>query len=445
MTTRGIKNVTGVSCHISCALQIIFHTLVPVRNALQKNKAGGNEKSFQSTRILGQLAELVQALYASPPLSIEASSVDPSVLYKSLENFSSSKSARLSLDPHEVGDSSTAITLLLRILSEQSPDWATLVDHCIAGWTSYTIVGVKKTTTKIITRTKNGKMKQMPCPFPLVGTFDSLQDSLSIVFEPQHVTSYNWNDSNPQTYQESIREVDYNDNQQEVDTPWNTNKTIHMESWPKYCFFHLERFSYDSSANRILGNPRIEIPLTFNRNEVVGGSSESSPIIDNQHLELLGGILHVIDSGRIEEEGHYVSLLRNFPQNNGQLESSSSSTWILVDDETCTTVDDDQSALALLRGKEGRDGKFYCATLVVYGAYECLHNDASPLGQLVEKLQQEGPKDLIGRRLKVKWAKNKFFEGTIHSYDAFTQKHRVVYDDGDEKEYILSEKTIEWV
>jgi hypothetical protein len=54
------------------------------------------------------------------------------------------------------------------------------------------------------------------------------------------------------------------------------------------------------------------------------------------------------------------------------------------------------------------------------------------------------PDDIVGRRLRIKWAKGKFYPGTVASYNQETGKHQVRYADGDVKEYLLRQKTIEW-
>lgn len=53
--------------------------------------------------------------------------------------------------------------------------------------------------------------------------------------------------------------------------------------------------------------------------------------------------------------------------------------------------------------------------------------------------------NLIGRRLEIKWAKGKYYQGNIISYNTITGKHCVKYDDGDMKHYHLHKKTIRWI
>ncbi|XP_021776136.1 uncharacterized protein LOC110739961 isoform X2 [Chenopodium quinoa] len=51
--------------------------------------------------------------------------------------------------------------------------------------------------------------------------------------------------------------------------------------------------------------------------------------------------------------------------------------------------------------------------------------------------------DLVGCRIKVWWPLDRsYYEGTISSFDAFTKKHKVEYDDGDEE--VLNLRTEQW-
>ena len=51
------------------------------------------------------------------------------------------------------------------------------------------------------------------------------------------------------------------------------------------------------------------------------------------------------------------------------------------------------------------------------------------------------PQEIVGRRIKVKWAREKWYSGQVTRFDQDREQHLVVYDDGDEKWYRLSEKT----
>jgi hypothetical protein len=155
----------------------------------------------------------------------------------------------------------------------------------------------------------------------------------------------------------------------------------------------------------------------------------------------LGGVLHVTEDA-IEEEGHYVVLLR-----------VSAEHWILVDDDECTPHTQD-TALELLGGAKDERGHFLCGTLLVYGNQGEHAEESQILKDLKLKISElstaelpagiEISDDVVGRRLSVRWAKGKFYAGVVVSFDPSTGKHRVRYDDGDAKEYNLAKKTIQW-
>ena len=48
---------------------------------------------------------------------------------------------------------------------------------------------------------------------------------------------------------------------------------------------------------------------------------------------------------------------------------------------------------------------------------------------------------LIGKRIKVRWAGDRYYRGTVIGYCEATSQHHVVYEDGDERHYELSQKT----
>lgn len=52
----------------------------------------------------------------------------------------------------------------------------------------------------------------------------------------------------------------------------------------------------------------------------------------------------------------------------------------------------------------------------------------------------DNPSRLVGKRIRVKWAKDKWYEGNVEKYDEASYEHFVVYDDGDKRSYRMSEK-----
>lgn len=188
-------------------------------------------------------------------------------------------------------------------------------------------------------------------------------------------------------------------------------------------------------------------------------------------LILNGAILQVIevdddDENSLEKDSdgvevHTVTLLR--------CSTSATPSWMLLDDESCEVVDADR-ARRLLEGtvevvesessnNNGSGKTFYGATLLVYSVasveeqpdwMEQIENirDSVVLSQDVAEdgdgRSPTHPLHLVGRRLRIKWSKGKFYSGIVTKYDTGSRKHQVLYDDGDVREYVLDKKTVEW-
>ena len=173
----------------------------------------------------------------------------------------------------------------------------------------------------------------------------------------------------------------------------------------------------------------MEIPFVLDAKEF------GAPSIDR--YELLGAIIHVEDHQEEESEGgHYVCLVRQ------QDAATSDQTMYLIDDDQVRSVSGDR-ALEILCGTRDENGSFMCGFLVVYRnkshmEESCLSSKDSPV------VDWTLPMSLVGRRLRVKWAKGKFYSGVVAAYVPETGKHQVLYDDGDLKNYVLRKKTIEW-
>jgi len=54
------------------------------------------------------------------------------------------------------------------------------------------------------------------------------------------------------------------------------------------------------------------------------------------------------------------------------------------------------------------------------------------------------PNALVGRRVTVLWSKGKRYKGVCTHYNPSDGKHSIVYDDGEQKRYTMTEKTF-WV
>ena len=179
--------------------------------------------------------------------------------------------------------------------------------------------------------------------------------------------------------------------------------------------------------------------------------------------QLVGGIIHVDEDDKEDldyEGGHNVAVCRcnDDPVNK--------STWHLFNDEQVTVLSQ-PVAMDLLSGRpDALHGPGMRGTLVVYMKKRD-EEDPEMLTVLAERLRESlshaaeagatffptkskptgqtaNPEDLVGKRLRIRWAKGKFYAGKVISYNEGTGKHCVEYDDGDVREYKLHKKTIQW-
>jgi hypothetical protein len=466
---RGIQNVTGVSCHISCALQLLAHCVSPlvalykqdILPVLSQSSCTGSI----SDDLVEELGRVLCALTATEYQQDGSSSpLDPGKLYDLLER-------QASLNPQDVGDVSTAVFKLWQILSTNCQEWKDSVDYLVlGGQTRQVITGTSKRlgssvendASELITRIRRklGKVKRMACPFPLSfgvvvedgqALVENALRDLCQVSGGTQLEGYDW-ESQPIDCYTTEERVDYaskDTGRQSVnDNDWSTTKSIQMLQAPRYLFLTLERFSYTVEGERIWKHPRIEIPPQLDVPDFGCGSAS---------LQLKGGVLHV-SGDSIDEEGHYVTLVLNHSS------SSVEQSWTLIDDDTCRSIDS-ETALRWLSGANDEScAAYHCAVLVVYGPYEEVSGATVSLEwfQSVAKLREHygrfvkekeaisivdwsQPEMLVGRRLKVRWGKGKFYEGVVENFDITVGKHTIRYNDGDVREYVLCKKTIEWL
>ena len=157
---------------------------------------------------------------------------------------------------------------------------------------------------------------------------------------------------------------------------------------------------------------------------------------------LKGGVIHVSDES-IAEEGHYVTLIA--------IGGDTTESWLFIDDESSQTIDH-ETAQCYLRGTETEDGTYYCAVLVLYSRLD--NEDDAGWAKVASTLRDQyaaiyadwsKPESLVGRKLKVCWAKGRWYSGVVDSYNVTTGQHRVRYDDGDVREYDLQKKIVQWL
>ena len=329
-----------------------------------------------------------------------------------------------------------------------------------------------------------------------------LQKAVGQALKPQPVrSSYCWKEG---TYAEVEEEEEFTTEKddldngfEDVDDEWYITKKLVLDAVPAIWLIHVgmktnatsEDSNSDDDARR--RRRRMKVPAQL---QVSTSATDEAPFPSSYHL--IGAILHVSDDsdsndGEADEEpsGHYVAVVRKQKDsdNEGEEEKTLSS-WFLVDDDKVTRLSSLETVLQLLNGdvdsccneittngggsitagcgihgtllvyqRDSQEGKESYESLV-QSTLEQIQNalllsgittDENEIGGEMRstQTQKEEEEDLasyVGRRIRVKWARGKYYSGTVTAYDASSGKHQVVYVDGDIREYNLAKKTFEW-
>jgi hypothetical protein len=547
---KGIENVSQVSCHLSCAIQILCHAIPPIQQVLSKllekevaEDANDDEKSdtaMSNTKrsisnstgsvLLNELLDFVRDDHKNSNMNDKDAFVavpEPTV-WNPQRLYTYWKVCNCGVDFEEVGDPSITLIKLLHLLLKEAHDgnniwWEQLLMASVwEGQTRQILEGRKRIIDTnnqqyTIQRTKLGKIKAMSCPMVLKATIKTQQhrkdpadichveDLLKHITKPQLVqgAEYPWDQMEPETYTETLIRVvvdsnnnnitvlDDNDDKHNIDseeednpvtTTWITTKRIEFHRLPRVWLLHLDRIKpYKLPRNNIVDNTDDD---DHHHDDVSHGHYINVPVeLDQESLQLLatrsgdetspppytlqGAILNVMEmmdnddevclDSEEDLEVHSVVLLRQQQQHQQQ-------SWMLIDDEKCELVENDR-ALKLLGGivehgqsisKDSNCRVYYGATLLVYAIAndDLLQRDWIEIAEAIQRSTKYPAQvtdftldawQLVGRRLKVKWAKGKYYPGIITKYDTSSGKHQILYDDGDVREYTLSKKTIQWI
>ena len=480
---RSLTSPTRTACHLASALLLLHHCLPPIRWTVLALANQGCDKKDTDLTLLHHLACLLRTLEDDD--SGETIAADPSLVYQQV-------SATIGVEPHMLGDAVTALVKVLQYLRSVTVEVAneTAMDNknkidLTATWNDWVDAGkvhsalegtaCSKSTApdcdidysnRILRKETKVQAMQIPFSVPLRLEEDDHDGDSSTtpaschslpnlirqqVLVPQVIDGYQWCRS-------SANDDDDDDDDDDVSSTnnveWKTTKTLQIDALPPIWIIHLDRFQWNREHQRIQADEAsIEIPLDWTPDFV---NSSNHPANDDDNdvkpssFHLVGGILHVEDAEKRindngnnkEEGGHYVCLVRQ-----------SNTTWYLLDDDQEAQEVSTEQALQLLGGSNKHsipdEPTFMRGVLLVY------HQDGmeSKLSGLREQLEHLGnstrvdwtrPKSLVGSRLHVKWAKDKYYAGVVSEHDSQTGKHQVTYDDGDVRWYNLRKKTIEW-
>ena len=456
----GIRNSTGVACHLSCALQIIFHGIPVLREAFilwAQHECVGRSNCHEGDRescnvivlkTLGELFREMAQYRCSKSNSDEDAhdaihAIDPSGYY-----------SKLGIDTNNLGDAVKALRTLLHVLWVKPTTNEPLTSSSASSSSSMSVLqqilqqslGGGRTLQRIVgcssmkeERIKE-KEKDMVQPYPVSGNQPTIRQCLEQPAVPIH--GYVW-----------PSEGEIGDTQGEG-VSWETTKSTRVLQCPQHLLLHLQRFRYEG-GRMVRLDQETDVPP-----ELSIGDAEGPNV-----LCLCGAILHVDDRDEKErqedegeqsgqsEGGHYVVVVKE-TQSTG-IGYDHDGQWYLIDDDKVHRLDK-QIVPAVLSGRASLSqiSGVLSATLLVYRQCHNGKNDrieTELLGDLERALDDEtaqhehAQQSLVGRRLKIRWAKGKFYSGLVQAYDPVTNKHTVLYDDNDVREYLLHKKVVQWI
>jgi hypothetical protein len=423
----------------------VCHAILPVRIALIELSKNGKKYNFVHPNAL--MRELLD--FVDTDDDATDTRWDPRRLYQQLQSIQ----GPYKIDYEEVGDPSTTLMNMLHLLNSVGPEWERLLKASVwQGQTRQILDGRKQ----VLQRVKTGKIKSMACPLVLkpVTTRDNVQDMLIRAAQPLAIqgSEYPWDGAAPETYTERILED--SDRISHV-TTWITTKRMEIRTIPATWLLHLERpqpcqisahmqciAESNNGTKENLTGFFINVPFVL---KTAGLSNSKSP----ERLVLQGTILQVVemDDEGVNDDGcmevHCVVLLREY----GKPSPDNTTSWVMIDDDKLEPVSNDRAQRLVNGTVENENGcTYFGASLLVYSTIPEESCGEDWKKSLLEEIKSTSdPSSFVGRRLKVRWSKGKFYGGKITKYDKESGKHTVEYDDGDCKEYILSKKTIEWI
>jgi Ubiquitin carboxyl-terminal hydrolase len=502
---RGIKNVSRVSCHLACAIQIFVHGIPPIRQTLEllqttrvyndfvspastvENTSDEEENNQKDTQSDSKLIPLIEEILDFMGRQSEDNPTDhleawnPRVLYRYLQQ------ADGTIDGHEVGDSSSTLSKIMHVLASVSPEWDNLLRMSVwKGTTRQVLVGMKRLPNGdwIQREKRQSKSKHMTCPFVIkIPSQDTsiiktdLQDCIRAMVEPQQIHGeYPWDSRLPESYVErqigsdEFKSMCYGDETVDGDVDlfgsWTTTKKIQLHEIPRVWLLHMERPNWrrenvvfekhdDLNDDEMKFLP-VDIPLHMDLAKLTNTDIKER---NETSMVLQGAIVQVryFEENQDEnddQEGHCFTILRS--DDNG---GTASETWLKLDDENCEFLSETQ-ALEIMGGcvKVTKGGsRFFGASLLVYASPNpARHDDWNRSKQSIREswnkllkarqtTRSRSEFDLVGCRLQVKWSKGKYYTGIVTAYDPESGKHQVTYDDGDIRSYCLAKKTVIWL
>jgi hypothetical protein len=413
-TVRGIANPT-TACHVTSSLALLCHGLAPIRevilNAWRRNAITG-KGADPVCRELGRFLEEYYA-HACDHRPLQQTVEVPVRLYRALLD-------ETGIQADNVGD---AVTTLAKVLDhlrrcDDPPEIARVVKAALDG-SCHRIIqdGYRR---KILPQ------RSLPCPFPVQVEGDSttLLEALQRALQPQRVVGYQWVGG---------FEVLSSDPICDQTSQCDTKKTLVVEQAPPTWIIHVDRVKRGSSQRAV-----VDVPMSF----------DASSLGVSAVYRLMGGVVFISDGDQVDDgegAGHTIAVIRGQGGDDNDGSNDRDIEWILIDDGNLESISE-KEARRMMSGCQSDQGMAE-GVLLVYQQrgwdWRALLSETQQ--STLADVDWTRPTMLIGKRVKVKWAREKWYNGTVSSYDGATRKHTVTYDDGDTRSYDLKRKTVEWL
>ena len=408
----GIRNISGVSCHLNSAIQLFFHALSSdsttswVRLTHEycdgPNMNPSDDELYHATLFVYKFGSLLDLYLGQSSNCRLENPINPQVFYDYISN---------KIDPDECGDAGTALTILLdtirkslntivlvgerkyqqlasSLLNELTQDfWKGKIVHQIRG-IQYQVLGntlyngtIMKQVKKV---TKNRPIQErtLPCPWILptrheTKSLSSLNASIQYILSEQAIQGYQWGiEQEGISISECIIDVTESDDDSSDNSSDNSSETSSSEETTEFMASHFKTFKYSGlDPNSLPRNILVRLKRFEYKDQhvhIVSDSMDIPKILDlrcyispslidsmnpsfNWRYGIKGAIVYVndVETRNYPEMGHYVTYVSLEKSQSDIISFQPCPHWVLLDDDKIVSLDhiDEERIIHLLSGR----------------------------------------------------------------------------------------------
>lgn len=379
---NGIGNQTGCTCYIASSINLLFHCIPKLRDALinlslktldadEGNEEDTNNLDGQEETVDMEFLLQLSRLFLSLTDSYESSSIDATFFYQALRDWND-----LPLNLNRQGDAASLLSLIIsrianivqtkishgsnRIIQSgllealQELEGSTV--QTISG--EFIVLGGSNPTQRRTRMQKKPRTFRGPYPVTVVGS-NTLVDALAAsTILPQPVRRFQWNAECDEDHGE-----------------WITHRTAHFHKAPEHLIFHLKRFhfcevDYETEEESLVTKclQYLDVPPTLDMAAFANSLSDQSNPEHTMIYSLQGAISH---AGKHSNDGHYITLINGSAVTDNQYANTDSDSWFVIDDEFVSQIDKVELSSYINGGDSSRlyDGDAdmpLCAMVLLY-------------------------------------------------------------------------------